>query len=802
MTAVSCSRPKPDTATPLFLRPVASQRTPAGHEERPVAFYQAVALAPGEMKPGGGIRLRDAAGPLTAIATPAAFWPDGSIRWLAVDGVMTRKATSAEPIAISRLETAPPAPQGARTNGPQPEIVDDAHAIRWKSADGQTLFDLVPQASFVRIDQPKRPQPTDIGYLEQTGQYAWAEPLEALATDTAPVPMTLRVLKSEVEEENDLFTLYRIVGNGGESAPGNRFEWQLRARVYRTLPLIRTSMTWVVRWDAARYALTSAKWTVRTPQPWEDFVLLDDEAAKGKGSTTLQIASQPDGRNVVSKGSGAVEEAAWPTISRDGLVARGAGRSMAVGIPNFTRLGPNYLAGTPDGVEIASWSEGSGKGLDLRRSGADGEFGIGSVDLSANGSGFARTLNASLVFFDDPALSAAVAHDEAARDGLWFASAEECERTGVLGPFRRAAVDANPAYFAGLHANLLFLVRSRDHWRWNGLVNFGDFRTNFARGNVPERGLFAGHWALNGRYGWRNASASINYSLIRSGLFLEDRELVLAGIDHAEHVADVDTVHASFFSPPSGEEGGMHRRNRDHWSGNPQMQYTPSKGIYLSNWLNGTRRVSQVLEEVREYARRDGGQSSAFAGQAWIMRYMETGDRGDYELASRFLENAAGWWKEHSGTPLDGLAALYANNFRRISDGMETLILFHEATGSDRYLQAMKQSIVAHGLPETPNPKLDVPSVIGYLLSNGVKPGELGLPLLKATAAQIREFIPAAPPFLAQARWEDLARIVLHDLPPEGNPTYRESAAIAGRSNYAFSTLEHFGATSPYHSKD
>lgn len=767
-------------------------------ETHPLAlpFYQAVPMPAGKLPDAPHFTASIAGKPLSAVIKPLSYWPDGSVRWLGVNGLWPAGQSSVPtPLQIIEGKPEPASP---------PKLIlqenENRNGLVLLDGDGATIATFTPFATALPITLPKKAHPVDADYLDREGQYSWAQRFENLNPDPQPLKLQPRIVSSSVEESHPLYDVQVFRGNCGDSVPGRDLEWQLRAKIYRNTPIVQTQMTWIVRWPVEKFALASAGWKIVSPQAWKEFRLADPDSPAS--AQTLEIRSAANGTNVLleDETSSMLED---PAPSRNGILAVGENRSLAVGIVNFTRLGPNHIRGHENTIEIAMWSDTGRLALDLRRSSDKEDYGIAPSDLKSNGRGFSQTLRATLAFFESPEESATVARHAMFRQDLWLPDASDLERTKALGPFSQATIRNNEEYFLGLRANLLFLVRARNHWKWNGLANFGDHRTNFAQGDNAERGLSKARWALNGRYGWRNGSGDIAAPLLTSGLFLNDREIALAGIEQAEHVGDVDIFHGSLFAPETGLEGGIHRRNRDHWSGLPQMQYSPSEGLYLAQWLTGDGRLRDALKGLREFAKNDGGRTSPFAAQAWIMRYMETHAESDLRTAEKLLHTAAEFWKEEAvGTPLTGVARFFVRHtIRRIDNGMVTLRLFYEATGEDTYLQAIRDSLVYHkfDFPPTISPTLDVQGMLGYVLAEGMTFSAAEEPFLQKAAAATQQFMPSGLPRDPSALpYAALVDIVTTQLPPFSNPAYREAAAIGLRARSAFLALQFFGAGSPF----
>jgi hypothetical protein len=395
-----------------------------------------------------------------------------------------------------------------------------------------------------------------------------------------------------------------------------------------------------------------------------------------------------------------------------------------------------------------------------------------------------------------------LAYLEATRDTLWLPSQQDITATGSLGPISPDVFESNREYFTGLRANIHFVLASRDHWRWTGAANFGDIRTNFGTVSNPERGLHPGRWALYGRYGWRKGAAEPYDGMWILSLLLEDREIALAAFDYALHAANIDVAHGSFFSPWSARTGGMHRRNKDHWSGSVQMQYTPSSGLYLTKWLTGHERLDDTLEEVRAYAKGQGASGSAFAASAWIHRYMETHDDNDLQMAKTLLDQSAKSWEtigtgrtapENAWGDLDpnvrlrGLDALYMGNFRLPTNGIPTLIEFYEATDDRLYLETIRNMLQAHGIPSGTNSSLGNYYGLSYLLASGFTEEDVGVSLVTTARERVAKLLdpPTIPP-LHEWEYDTLVNFALQT-------GATETTSIGWRAEYSPIVISAFG---------
>jgi hypothetical protein len=750
-----------------YLRPAPDIVSAAPGHGLPIPFYQAVPVAQGVLYPAHlidsapGLR-HDSGTLIPASLTANALWPDGSIRWLGVDGVwpadLSLDSTNRQGVPVTLSDVS--VDKALKTAYPPPvcELVVRDGEVHLIDVDGQTVAVLEPLAAYVEIAEPKNILPDSIP--DDLRQYAWAERLEALNKEPRLHSLDLRVRECVVEKENDLFTVYRLRGDGGETSPGKELEWQLRVRIYRAAPVVRFQTSWALHWDPKRYALAQAAWIARFSTPFAAAGIPEVTPLFDLTSGAFQLQSEVTAHSQTLHGHTRTASSDWPDTRWHVVLAAMEDDSrsyLAVGAPNFTRLGPNRISVDRHSVMLASWSDHGGQALDLRVTTSLDEFEIAERDVKATAEGLMATLESSFVWGCDAESTAALALAEARRDTLWLPSQQDIITARALGPISADTFPNNREYFSSVNASLQFLLASRDHWRWTGFANFGDVRTNFSRsGLIPERGLYPGRWALHGRYGWRKGSAEPFYGMWLMGLLLEERDIALAAFDYALHVANIDVAHGSFFRPNPGHAGGMHRRNKDHWSGSIEVQYTPSSGLYLTKWLTGHERLEDTLAEVRTYASNHAGSSSAYAAGAWILRYAETHSEDDLQKAITLLNQAAEAWERADvsrmephhrwgnlapDTQLHGLAALYKGNFRLTLDGIPTLVDFYETTHDPIYLEAIRTSVQAHGVPSGTDAALGNYYGLAYLLASGYGEEDVGEESVRTARLEVAKLL-------------------------------------------------------------
>lgn len=121
---------------------------------------------------------------------------------------------------------------------------------------------------------------------------------------------------------------------------------------------------------------------------------------------------------------------------------------------------------------------------------------------------------------------------------------------------------------------------------------------------------------------------------------------------------------------------------------------------------------------------------------------------------------------------------------------------FHQATENPRYLKAIEESTKAHPIAKFKD-GLSQLFVLAYLQANGVT----GLPDYAVAKKTLATYLPHGlpePAEIRQADYQTLRTLITTQLPPAGNPMYRETAHIGRRAVEYPLLLEGFGLqTSP-----
>lgn len=720
---------------------------------------------------------------LQGMAKVVTRWPDHSAQWVHVNGILNENSTQGIheiPLHLqpfSKLEVVENPVWGGEFVWQENRLV--------LQQDNKSLLMLRPTASMVAVQKPKAAIEEKPDVWEQEGQYLWAAPLESLQEQTPVLlPLTMVMKSSETVEQNAYRSVYLVRGVGEFADSGDKaLEWQLRLERVWGSPGIKMEMTWRAFWNEQRWALAGASWEVKGEQEWS---VVESSAGRVELGQDKEVyaAHMPQGHSVSSEATESVADqpAEWWVLS---------GKSQAswgLGFPRLAKLGPNRIQVSQSQVTIHCWDLYSGLALDLRQTGKQEDFGRDRTDAESRPYGLSRTIECVLFAGTEKQSVRALAQHVSQRDEQWLPTASQILQSQVLGPIHPQIVERHSEYLQGVLANAHFLKASQDRWKWYGFINYGDIRTNFSKWSNEERGLYPKRWAWYGRYGWRNGAGDVPHGMLYTGLLLNDREITLMALDYARHISDVDISHASWFHEPHSEAGGMHRRNRDHWSGSVQMQYSPTNGLYLASWLTGDAVIEAALEGVRYYAL-SRGEHSAFAAQAWINRYAETQDERDLDRAWKLLYECAYGWSMRSPSKLTGLEALYDHNFRWYSDGVSTLERFYETTDSQEILLLIRNIVIREiNTGVKSHPSLGYESAMGYLLGAGMSIEQIGPEYLLGGKEYLQKLHPKPLPDRSQWDYETLVHIATELLVGEGGDYagYLESASIGARMRRAF----------------
>ncbi len=749
----------------LSLNPPIEFLKAAGHGSINLPFHQTVPLAEGDLYwTGAHDRLYINGEAVDGYLKPVNYWPDGSVRLLWVRGLWPFDHKPDKRVLLHATA------DESGTSGDKDALSEESGSVSFIQGSSIMIehpdipiFTLDIHARILPLTEEKSiPDTNDPEYWDSIGQYHWAQARQDVAVEAQHIELQPRVHEIIKEHKTPLYDIYRLRGDGGPGAPSSELEWQLRVHVFKNTPLLRFQMTWQIFMDPEVYGLDDARITLQMEDNAALVQIPDLGLSRNiAASEVLSMTTRPNAQMTIDHDGRMIHEAAGPSNAGEGWLLRTGNGWWGLALPDMTLKGPGEIQVHENEIQIATWNGNAGSVVDLRRSTTPGEFGLRDYDFDdhVTAEGISFTTEFSIVHSGNKDNIEAAVKSEKSRAYLWFAPRQKYVDTGALGPWKDGAFENNQHLVKSVQAQLHFILASQMRWRWTGLLNFGDIRTNFATTDRHERGFYTGRWVSYGRYGWRNGSGEPYAGMFQSGLFLEDRDVLMGAKRYALHVADVDVRQPRFRGTPLPRTGGMHRRNKDHWSGSIQMQYTPSRGLYLAWWLTGHNRISDALNTIRDYSLNEGERSSIFAASAWINHYAQTHDPKSKQVAEKLLAETIRIWEARGDDlPVEGAAALYFDNFRRELDCYPVLLQFFEATGDLQYLEAMHESIVAQDLLyRSMWASYAVPA---YLLANGYSEDELGTGIAQRLRNYLEEQRPKAIPPASGWDYETLENII------------------------------------------
>ena len=644
-----------------------------------------VPLPRGQVRDSGWMNLLAGDGSAQAVhARPAAYWPDGSIKWLHLCGKISCDNALAHVLELD-TEVLDPSPERPRlqverrarevrvAGGPLrvrfgPEVPGLLRAATAGGSDLDVLGlspelvvigpedDALPRVCRFRVDDDAVQIPVESPnrvVLRLSGRW--------LAPNGAPMA-ELRLFVEVLSELSELRLQPVLIYLGDSERDLIRrcelkVETNLREAVpaeEETLPLIQPRVTPVDEpwpdprpvdslvygfgeqqgagyWDRVRPFVPLVRWpAARQVQVGSSFYRIEKRVAPGRSWVKACEGRQARGWCHLNNG-------------RAGVTAA---------IRNFWQEHPTALevdAGT--GVLTFGFWPDSAEPLDLRRyslvrHGTEGyEYGIGLFPLDTHGpAGIGKARELALQFHDRGAVSAEDRR-EVARRAMGFlhplyplTPGDYFAQTRVVGRIA-AATEAAHAETEKKVAELIdFLALEQRRRGWYGLMNFGDMPTAFYSG--------IDRWGYDdGGYGWVNTEHLPDLGLWLNSLRAGRRDWLDLAVNMTRHNRDVDTFHAGPFL------GSGSRHNVQHW------------GCADKEW-----RVSMPLvRRLHYYVCADPWTAEVIRNTVELYRTHVRTSGTAPSMASAMIGLAVKW--EMSGNPADRkpverMADLYASAFR------------------------------------------------------------------------------------------------------------------------------------------
>jgi len=333
---------------------------------------------------------------------------------------------------------------------------------------------------------------------------------------------------------------------------------------------------------------------------------------------------------------------------------RGSGVSVSGGIRDFWREHPKEVAFEAGRLALYLWPDHGGKTLDLRRrypevrgTVSEGWGRAARREFVAPGSavGVAKTTDLFLSF--EPASSEWATVDDAFRSFqdplLPFVSGAYNVSTGVFGPLTAYDPDGYEKVERYMDLMAARIVRSRQEYRWVGMMDFGATLTEFGKQSweldIPDNPQVFSNW---GYAGWLQENyrfgqfAFIQY--FRSGRY----DYMRSASEWLRHTRDVDCVY--WDTPDDGTRpgdnqgssrlGGGHRHDQQHWGAYMAGYGIPTIAVVHHYFMTGEPRDLDAMRDNVKWILDAGSWIENYS--AYSVLYMAEA-LGDEDAMSRAL---------------------------------------------------------------------------------------------------------------------------------------------------------------------
>ncbi|HPD14303.1 MAG TPA: hypothetical protein PLE19_05105 [Planctomycetota bacterium] len=663
----------------------------ANHDALPVT--RGIPLRRGALKDAAKVALLDERSqPIPCVAKPTAFWPDGSLKWLALDfqpRLEARKVAKLKLVLGGRAQPAPISNPLKVTEAPASVSVDTGR-LRFAAANaGGKLaltigLDLNGDGKVTDDETIVKPGPDIFGcafsHIQDTETYrsrTWCDPGEA-------DPGVAEVTELKVEEQSPLRAVVLVRANlkhqllASTIDPKHRPQVgtpvSLRFHLYAGSATVRLQHTFMFAGDVTRDFLRQLG--VRLPLPAEPRQTVTASVDRRKG---LEWPREGES-GVLQEGadSALLWQAAGPKVrelergceATGWLDVTGTRWGVAVGLRRMREMWPQEIHVDKEGVWTHFYSPHVPP-MDVRRY----SFHYGDGESSSTGWGTAfgalRTHEAVWAFH---AAGPGPQQDGLSRAGavlrppLARVSPRYVADTLAVGHVAEHGAATNDAHYDNVLYHLPRMHRhNRDYWRWFGFWDFGD--------EIQVYDAYRHRWAVDdGRYGWYNNEPVRDLNHHLAYLMTGSRRIWEAAEAMSYHVFEVDVRHANpqpFMSPNGklGEQkyrnsttsgidlcGGRH--NCQHWSdgywgqrlGSPpgfRLAYYQTADPVLREYME--RIVAAAMKTRRsQYMAADGDEAVLWA---MIMGHEMTLDPKYLDRINGYVNLQIAFAKEHNGYP-------------------------------------------------------------------------------------------------------------------------------------------------------
>lgn len=590
-------------------------------EGQPNAFVcSGLPFARGELK-DLDLSLLDADGkPVPAFIRPMARWSDGSIKWLQIQTQLS--LGKGEEKRLRLMGGTPSSPERPWKKSEDQGIfnvstgilsaqffISGTEFVKSLAVEGKAVFrsDGKPQMLLELAD--RGPANTD--------EENWLRD-----ADPGAKPDTCHgvIENFHVDEETPFRLVLRYEGGIVNGAGDRKCSFVLRFYFYRQSARLKVEWTLVWEYDTNKEFLSMC--ALRLPAEIEGGSLRFRRGANTfekieRGATWSLVATKPDVRvhqirreelkpvaTEVRSPRGAVpvpesERAGWLDLRADQF-------TLALAVERFRERYPKELAVSDREIVFYLWPKSTRQVLDLRRwdvahvpKGPEGKRWEGPVKGLAPGIATTERLWFDLAPPDSAELLAA----RTARRLLLEAPPDYYTGSGVWGQVQPFSPETYPEYEGVFQAMLYWILRSRDEFKWYGLLNDGASLMEFNWAAVRGWPQVNNTWMCRGYSGWAMDDGGQSWIALLGFLRTGNDDYLLFAERSLNHAVDVSCIHAETEASIQANNGGRptiggsRRHNEQAWADYVSSRGAAAYGKIFFYLLTGEPRYLDVIAE-------------------------------------------------------------------------------------------------------------------------------------------------------------------------------------------------------------
>jgi len=630
-----------------------------------------------------GLRLLDAAGePAAMVAKVLARWPDGSAKWVLLDGQVDLAAGERATFTLTTGADGPVLPKRpVRVEQGDGAIVVDTGAVRFRVAARDCRGPVVEAVGGAPwVGQPRGIQRV----LDYQAPGPRQNPLRLRGSykrNEEPGVPTVRLsgaggqlVSTTVEAATPMRVVIRREGWYGKAmrADARACRYVIRYTAFAGKPLIQVTHTFIFTEDAGGFFLRrlglrvpfGRAARVRFGGAEESLDGADVALRAGESAALVSIGPAVNHNDVLPQ-EGKAKDVTFDVITYKSVAGKEAvGRTVAAGrhalgtmtvlsgqggltvtLRDFWRQHPNELAwaaGPQGAAEVWLWASHGGKVLDTRNP-AYNQRVRGETRLGGISTGFAKT-HEVLLHFHRAGDARQAAETAAAFDKpVWPHAAPEWNcRTLAMGHVH----PYDPKRFPGLERQIevlyAWLWRNQRVMHWDGIFDWGGVLIEFDNHGQRYSGGRRGTWVWRDYAGWINEDGQQTHHLFKHYLRTARRQYMRMGEAMVRRITDVCGLHHHNPSVPHSDArvGGGHRHDMTAWHSLNTGYSMATLGAVDFYYLTGDERMRECLELYGRRCDEDGigpGYGGAHFAASLVRIWEATGEERFKEAAMKKL---------------------------------------------------------------------------------------------------------------------------------------------------------------------